>query len=227
MSIVLEAIQALAANETQRTVTLSAESVAVFLYASAFLERKSAWLDRQQSPTDEITDGEWDEIERMRDNLVYEVMNEVEIVEQVFPTFFEASPLHLEQTAGTVSETAVNTTSPYGVGRASASPGNGDEYQVRCLLDAGTYTLVVWYLRSTDCGMFDIYFDSVKQGDTVDGYGATLNTNAGRAITISEPGFHIIKVKVNGKNSSSTNYRLRLGGVWVYQTLAGGGGGGG
>lgn len=56
------------------TVALSPESVTVLLFASGFLERKRNWLDRSEDPLDEITDAEWDVIEKLVANAYSEIM---------------------------------------------------------------------------------------------------------------------------------------------------------
>lgn len=79
MSGILDAILAQAANGQEATVTLSAESVAVLLFGTGFLEKRKNWLDPSEFPGDEITVADWDEIERLVANLVFEVSNPVEV----------------------------------------------------------------------------------------------------------------------------------------------------
>lgn len=57
------------------TVALSSENVTVLLYAISFIEKKRNWLDRQEDLGDEITDVDWDEIEKLVANLAYQVEN--------------------------------------------------------------------------------------------------------------------------------------------------------
>jgi len=73
MSIILERLLTQALDETNMTVTLSPGSVAVLLFATGFLEKKRTWLDFQEDPLDEITDSDWDTIEGLVGNLVFEV----------------------------------------------------------------------------------------------------------------------------------------------------------
>lgn len=59
------------------TVALSAESVTVLLFASGFLQQKRIWLDEAEDPLDEITDADWDQIEKMVGNTYEEIMNSI------------------------------------------------------------------------------------------------------------------------------------------------------
>lgn len=77
MSHLLDEILAQAANGSPATVALSAESVAVLFFASEFLERRSNWLDRGVDPLDEVTDSDWDEIEKLVGNVYEEIMHPV------------------------------------------------------------------------------------------------------------------------------------------------------
>lgn len=74
MSHLLDEILAQAANGSPATVALSAQSVTVFLFASRFLEERQNWLDRAEFPLDEVTDADWDAIEKLVGNAYYEIM---------------------------------------------------------------------------------------------------------------------------------------------------------
>lgn len=75
MSDTLNRILAQAADQLPRTVALSPESTAVLLFGIALLEERDQWLDTSTDPADEVTDLDWDEIERLTGNLSYEVIN--------------------------------------------------------------------------------------------------------------------------------------------------------
>jgi len=83
MSVVLDALIAQAAVRYQSTVTLSPESVTVLIYATGLLEQKSNWMDREEYPLDEITDSDWDTIEKWIANLTAEVSKPM--IGMVFP----------------------------------------------------------------------------------------------------------------------------------------------
>jgi len=77
MSHMLDEILAQAANGSPVTVTLSSESVAVLLFGSEFLGNRANWLDRGVDPLDEITDADWDEIEKIVGNAYDQIMTPV------------------------------------------------------------------------------------------------------------------------------------------------------
>jgi len=86
VSDTLEAILADASGETEKTVTLSPNSVAVLLYAVYLLEERDNWLDLRENPLDEITVSDWDAIEKIVANASYELMTEVETMPPVGAT---------------------------------------------------------------------------------------------------------------------------------------------
>lgn len=73
MSIILTRLLTQALDEDPKTVTLSPGSVAVLLFATGFLDKKRTWLDLGEDPADEITEEDWDQIEGLVGNLVFEV----------------------------------------------------------------------------------------------------------------------------------------------------------
>lgn len=77
MSHLLDEILAQAANGSPTTVALSAESVAVLLFGSEFLSERPNWLDKSFSLLDEVTDADWDEIEKLVGNAYEEIMTPV------------------------------------------------------------------------------------------------------------------------------------------------------
>ena len=73
MSIVLSRVLAQSVTMFPSTVALSPESVTVLLYAVQFLQVRRNWLDLEDDPVDEVTNADWDEIEKLVANLVEEV----------------------------------------------------------------------------------------------------------------------------------------------------------
>jgi len=76
MSHMLDEILAQAANGSPVTVTLSSESVAVLLFGSEFLSQRENWLDRGADPSDEVTDADWDEIEKLVANAYQDIVSD-------------------------------------------------------------------------------------------------------------------------------------------------------
>lgn len=90
MSHLLDEMLAQAANGSPATVALSAESVAVLLFASEFLGFRPNWLDKGLDPLDEVTDADWDEIEK----LVAEVYDSLmtPLIGTIFPVMLATIP---------------------------------------------------------------------------------------------------------------------------------------
>jgi len=77
MSHLLSEVLAQADNGSPAVVALSAESVTIFLFAGRFIEQRQNWLDRAYDPLDEVTDEDWDVIERLVGNAYTELMTPV------------------------------------------------------------------------------------------------------------------------------------------------------
>lgn len=77
MSHLLDELLAQASNGSPITAALSAESVAVLFFASEFLGLRENWLDRGVDPLDEVTDADWDAIEKLVGNVYEELMTPV------------------------------------------------------------------------------------------------------------------------------------------------------
>jgi len=90
MSHLLDELLAQAANGSPLTAAFSAEDVAVIFFASEFLGIRENWLDRGVDPLDEVTDADWDKIEKMVGN-VYEAMMSP-LVGQIVPIMCSAVP---------------------------------------------------------------------------------------------------------------------------------------
>lgn len=75
MSHLLDELLAQAANGSPATVAFSAEDVAVVLFASGFLDVRENWLDKIEFPLDEVTDADWDTIEKLVGNVYEAIMN--------------------------------------------------------------------------------------------------------------------------------------------------------
>lgn len=75
MSIILDRLLIQSATMSPATVTFSAEDVTVLLFASAFLEERKNWLDLRDDPLDEVTDAQWDQIEKMVASIYEKIMN--------------------------------------------------------------------------------------------------------------------------------------------------------
>lgn len=93
MSHLLDEILAQAANGSPETVALSSESVAVLLFASEFIERRENWLDRGFDPLDEVTDADWDAIEKLVGNAYEAIMTP--LLGQIMPIALAVIPFNM------------------------------------------------------------------------------------------------------------------------------------
>jgi microcystin-dependent protein len=93
MSHLLDELLAQAANGSPITAAFSAEDVAVLFFASEFLGIRENWLDKGVDPLDEVTDADWDEIEKLVGN-VYEAMM-TPLVGQIVPIMLATVPSNM------------------------------------------------------------------------------------------------------------------------------------
>jgi hypothetical protein len=212
MSVVLDKILQIAADEAATTVTLSGESVTVLLYALGFIESRKSWLDLKEDPLDEITAAEWDTIEEIVANLAQEVMTEVIPVEQIFPIYAAFSAAEMKSIVGAGTKTLQSAAVPFGTYMAETSPAIGDVWQYDILLDAGTYNMAVWWRRDTDCGNFEFKIDGITT-NSGDLYGAGSIQNQSWNVDISPSGLHTVSTLCVGKNAASSSYRSRLAAI--------------
>ena len=90
MSHLLDEVLAQAANGSPLTAAFSSEDVAVLMFASRLLESRRNWLDREFDPLDEVTDADWDEIEKLVGNLYDKIMNP--LLGLIFPIVTDVVP---------------------------------------------------------------------------------------------------------------------------------------
>lgn len=99
------------------------------------------------------------------------------------------------------------------VNTAAANANDGDYFILPFVLEAGTYTLKLVGVTNTNYGKTDTYIDGVLQsGASDDWYSAAgaVNVEKTRTVTVTTSGYHILMIKVNGQNASSTDYRFGL-----------------
>lgn len=98
------------------------------------------------------------------------------------------------------------------------SPADTQEYTSSFMLVGGTYNLSILAVKYPDGGKFDVYIDGATVGTTQDLYAGSGTYNVVltlSSITVTGDGYHTLKLKVNGKNASSTNYYLYCTKVWI------------
>jgi len=97
------------------------------------------------------------------------------------------------------------------------TPANGDTLTCSFVALAGTYTLSILCAKTSISGKIDIYIDNVVVVTALDLYNETSIYNAlvSNSVTVTGNGYHILKIVVNGKNASSTNYTADLTKLWL------------
>lgn len=96
----------------------------------------------------------------------------------------------------------------------------GDTLSYTADLPAGTYTVETIYAKSNDAGINDVTLGGVSAG-SFDGYNGSTTYNhrlTTTGVVIASAGIKALVVTSNGKNASSTNYRLGLCGFHIWRT---------
>lgn len=124
-------------------------------------------------------------------------------------------------TTVTIDKTITGTTIVHGVWRnTTANAADGDEYYFYPLLEAGTYEILIVGTKYTYYGISDLYVNGIEEG-SFDWYASSQANNVEfltTGITISTSGRQEIKIKVDGKNASSSDYVLGIGMVFIRRT---------
>lgn len=103
------------------------------------------------------------------------------------------------------------TSSFFGNDCYQGSGGNGDTFEQKFFLAAGTYTLKVYGSQAFNRGIVDWYVDGSIVASGQDWYSAGTSTVIQTvSVTIATDGEHTLKGVVNGKNGSSSGYYMAL-----------------
>lgn len=119
---------------------------------------------------------------------------------------------------GTWSTVATNVYGNYGFQNDTAA--DGDNITFTRFLAQGTYTVCTQVFKRSAGGILkiDIDADTVHTHDTY--HASTANNHGGitTGISVTTSGYKTIKIKVDGKNASSSSYSLRMGLVTINRT---------
>jgi hypothetical protein len=97
------------------------------------------------------------------------------------------------------------------VGTLAANANDGDTFRAGFWIADGSYTLYLHGRVQTDAGKVDIYVDEVLQTSAQDWYAASAaNNQQSCVISVVGSGYHVLKIKVNGKNASSSDYTFNI-----------------
>lgn len=102
----------------------------------------------------------------------------------------------------------------------AAGGNDGDTFTQGVVLDAGTYTLYILGAGDLNNGKAQWYMDDVAIGSLQDWYTSGPSYNiimTVSSIVIANPGRHVLKCVINGKNASSIGYYLPLTKYWLTQ----------
>lgn len=105
-------------------------------------------------------------------------------------------------------------------GPTAGNANNGDTIDMSFVIAPGTYTFSYAAVTSGDCGIVDGTLDGVSIFTGDDHYSAvpTGNVIFSHSITIATGGRHTIRLTVNGKNGSSSDYRVLLTDMYIVPT---------
>lgn len=131
-------------------------------------------------------------------------------------------PFHFDVVQSSVGSWAgaIDLSSNHPLGLKNTTTGLNNEITHRVFLAKGTYTVGLYHSTGTDQGIRSLQLDGVQIG-TVDGYNASALTGQRAAIagvTISESRVYSFKLKITGKNASSTNYGAIINAVYFLRT---------
>lgn len=102
-------------------------------------------------------------------------------------------------------------------GKSSANSVINDRYDYNFKLALGNYTLEIVYQTTNFLGVGSFYIDNVKQGD-VDFYSSALTSKLISTIpvVVSTSGSHVLSLRIESKNASSTAYGSRCTRFRIY-----------
>lgn len=107
------------------------------------------------------------------------------------------------------------------ISTAAADANDGDYFDTSVYLDEGTYTLRLHVRKETTAGKVDVYVDETAVGTGKDFYGASAAyVETITDVKIAGSGYHKIRIVINGKNASSTDYTFNLYGIYLIYTAA-------
>lgn len=99
----------------------------------------------------------------------------------------------------------------HGWGNADDGPSDGDNLNYYVYTTAGTYSITLITFTQDSCGIVDVYVDGTEVG-SIDQYsaGSTVNVISTVSNVAFTAGRHELGLVVDGKNGSSSSYRLWL-----------------
>ena len=99
-------------------------------------------------------------------------------------------------------------------------PGDGDEIHYKAFMEAGTYTLRLLGIKTYGAAILDVYIDD-EEIASFDTYSAASIFNSVFTDTdnvVATRGLKTIKLKIDGRNPSSTNWYIYLSSITFWRT---------
>lgn len=121
-------------------------------------------------------------------------------------------PARLLVSNATLTETVTDTVL---ISTSAANAADGDTFDAMAWIEGGTYTLKIHGRKETTAGKFDVYIDGVLASSGNDAYASAANFMFSISdVAISGSGYHTIRIKINTKNGSSSDYTFGCYGMY-------------
>lgn len=126
-----------------------------------------------------------------------------------------ARPLWFDEFNGPARTLVQTTLQNFAFYAEQTSPADGQEFTTGAFCRSAGYTLSFVYVKKADAGKVDTYINNtlVRSGDDLYAAATTYQQLITFAVTFPAAGWNSIKLKMNGKNPSSSNYKLPLTGI--------------
>ena len=171
-----------------------------------------AWVDPPIRATgDDITAAIWNQ--DVKDNSQY-LKDELDGLD--YPETALMFHRHSEVTNGNALTETVNTAHPFGHYAEQSAAADADAFRQSFMLKAGTYDIHIRGRQRTDAGKLDWTLDGNSIATGQDWYGANTDNfvKTISSVTVTGNGRHLLAGTVNGKNGSSSDYRIMLTEIW-------------
>lgn len=168
----------------------------------------AAWVSPSSRSTGEIiTASIWNQ----------DVVNNIQFLYDRIPR--RATLWHDEDTVLTGNNLVytIDTSQAFNFEAEQSPAADGDSFQQGFYLQEGTYTMYVLGRTRSSSGKIDWYLDDtliVSGQDWYSSAGASNVVMSSSGISVVGSGRHILKGVVNGKNGSSSGYRITITKVW-------------
>jgi hypothetical protein len=116
---------------------------------------------------------------------------------------------------------SVDASSPFNTFLRNSSTADGDNCTYKAYLGAGTYTIQVNYRQKNVNGKMDLFIDADKVISAQDHYAGAESYNniyEETGVVVATAGLKDIKIALNGKNASSSDYVVYISAIVFIRT---------